>query len=212
MFDLRKLFLREARAHARAPQDPDSDYHPSDRRGEGLEVEYQTLIATQFRRWGISNNCVTIEVRQIGRAPDGYDVFVGMVRLAQWDRISGLRVLLGLPLLEAKVRKMVRATWLADFSHFGGLWLHASEQLQGTPAVGELRQLMLQLVPPSPAAPGQEEAGNSGYSSSSLPPGATAQPAASSQPLGSSAMPLMSLGEGDEPLPAPAPTSAPTPL
>lgn len=212
MFDLRKLFVREARQSVREPQDPDSDYHPSDRRGEGLEVEYQSLIATQFRRWGISNNCVTIEVRQIGRAPDGFDVFVGMVRLAQWDRTSGLRVLLGLPLLEAKVRRMVRATWLADFSHFGGLWLHASEQLHATAAFGELRELMLQLVPPSPAGPGQEEAGHSGYSSSSLSPGATAQPAASSQPPVSSAMPLASLGEGEEPAPAPAPTSAPTPL
>jgi hypothetical protein len=211
MFDLRKLFLREARARARQPQDPDSDYHPSDRRGEGLEVEYQSLIATQFRRWGISNNCVTIEVRQIGRAPDGYDVFVGMVRLTQWDRPSGLRVLLGLPLLEAKVRKMVRATWLADFSHFGGLWLHASEQLHGTAAMGDLRELMLQLVPPSPAGAGQEEAGHSGYSSSSLPPASSAQATASSLSPASGAMPLVSISGVDEPA-APAPTSAPTPL
>src|SRR5687767_9718677 len=110
MFDLRKLFVRESRA--RPEQDPDSEYHPSDRRGEGLEVEYQTLIATQFRSWGSSTGCVTIEVRQIGRAPDGYDVFVGMVRLAKWDRPSALRVLIGLPLLEAKVRKTVRSTWM----------------------------------------------------------------------------------------------------
>lgn len=169
MFDLRKLFIREVRAR-REPMDPDSDYHPSDRRGEGLEVEYQSLIATQFRRWGISTGCVTIEVRQIGRAPDGFDVFVGMVRLAQWDRPSALRVLLGLPLLEAKVRKTVRATWLADFSHFGGLWLHASEQLHATAAMGELRELMLQLVPPSPSSGAEDEGASSGYSSSSLPP------------------------------------------
>ncbi len=138
MFDLRKLFVREVRS--RKQHDPDSEYHPSDRRGEGLEVEYQTLIATQFRRWGIATGCVTIEVRQIGRAPDGFDVFVGMVRLAKWDRVSALRVLIGLPLLEAKVRKTVRSTWMADFSHFGGLWLHASESLHATPAAAELRR------------------------------------------------------------------------
>jgi hypothetical protein len=164
MFDLRKLFIREARG--RRNVDPDSDYHPSDRKGVGLEVEYQSLIATQFRRWGISNNCVTIEVRQIGRAPDGFEVFVGMVRLAQWERESALRVLLGLPLLETKVRKTVRGTWLADFSHFGGLWLHASEQLHNSPAIGDLRNLMLQLVPPAqPAAAGQ----TTDYGVSSLP-------------------------------------------
>lgn len=148
MFDLRKLFIRETRGHREA--DPDSDYRPSERQGEGLEVEYQSLIAQQFRRWGISPNCVTVEVRKIGQAPDGFDIFVGMVRLEQWERTSGLRLLLGLPLLEAKVRKNARSTWIADFSHFGGLWLHASEQLSHTSAMGELRDLMLHLTPPSP--------------------------------------------------------------
>lgn len=181
MFDLRKLFIREARD--RKSQDPDSDYHPSDRRGEGLEVEYQSLIATQFRRWGISINCVTIEVRQIGRAPDGYDVFVGMVRLGQWDRDSALRVLLGLPLLEAKVRKTVRGTWLADFSHFGGLWLHASEQLHASPAAAELRELLLRTVPPKPHPAGQPGTTTTDYGVSSLPP---------SQPSGSSAISQLS--------------------
>lgn len=170
MFDLRKLFVREARGPRE--QGPDSDYHPSDRRGDGLEVEYQTLIATQFRRWGISTSCVTIEVRQIGRAPDGFDVFVGMVRLAKWERPSALRVLVGLPLLEAKVRKMVRASWLADFSHFGGLWLHASEQLHGTTAMAELREVMVQLAPPShaPEAGADSGAFPNSQGTSSLPP------------------------------------------
>lgn len=172
MFDLRKLFAREARAAGKGPMpDPDSDYHPSDRNGVGLEVEYQQLIAQQFRRWGISPNCITIEVKRIGQAPDGYDVLVGMVRLAHWERDSALRVLLGLPMLEHKVRKTVRGTWLADFSHFGGLWLHASEQLNAEGGLGELRELMLQLVPPSPPGPssgaGQDP---SGYPSSTVPP------------------------------------------
>ena len=154
MFDLRKLFVREARRERGQALDPDSDYHPSDRKGEGLEIEYQSVIATQFRRWGLSSRSISIEVRRIGHAPDGFDVLVGMVRLGTWDRISALRVLIGLPLLEAKVRKAVRATWLADYSHFGGLWLHASEQVIGDPAAsGELRQLLMQLTPPASTCP-----------------------------------------------------------
>jgi hypothetical protein len=153
MFDLRKLFVRELRDRKRAQSDPDSDYHPSAPRGEGLEVEYQGLIADQFRRWGIEPGIVTIEVQLFGRAPDGFNVFVGMVRLARWEREPALRVLIGLPLLEAKVRKLVRASWLADFSHFGGLWLHASESLASGTCAAELRELMLQLAPASPASP-----------------------------------------------------------
>ena len=169
MFDLKKLFARELRPRKAGKLEPDSDYRPSDPRGEGLEVEYQDLIAGLFRRWGLEPGCVTIEVRLVGRAPDGFDVFVGMVRLAQWERASALRVLVGLPLLEAKVRKTVRATWLADFSHFGGLWLHASDQLSSGPAAAELRDLLLQLVPPSPAHAKAGAGQRSGaYPSSSL--------------------------------------------
>jgi len=206
MFDLRKLFVRESR---RKRRDPDSEYHPSDRRGEGLEVEYQSLIATQFRRWGISTACVTIEVRQIGRAPDGFDVFVGMVRLAQWERASALRVLVGLPLLEAKVRKTVRGTWLADFSHFGGLWLHASESLHATPAMTELRDLVLHLVPPSPPAAGEASSGSPEYGVSSLPQGASQigpsmsapTPLPTSQQSLAPSSQAASVTPGDEPVP-----------
>lgn len=152
MLDLKKLFSRHA-ASASRDQDPDSDYHPSQKPGDGLEVEYQRLIAHQFRRWGISSACTTVEVKRLGHAPDGFDVLIGMVRMTRWERISGLRMLLGLPLLEGKIRKAVRATWLADYSHFAGLWVHASEQMH--PCV-DLHELLTRLVPfaaqPSPVA------------------------------------------------------------
>ena len=167
MFDLRKFFVRTSAHLTKRDVDPDSDYHPSSKSGDGLEVEYQRLIANQFRRWGISPACATIEVRRLGQAPDGFDVLVGMVRLTRWDRISVLRVLLGLPLLEAKVRKSVRATWLADFSHFAGLWVHASEQMQPG---GELRDLLNRLAPFSTTAGAGPGSGGSYGSSSSLPP------------------------------------------
>ena len=159
MFDLRKLFDREARARHRREQglasEPaaDSDYHPSTPPGSGLEVEYHGLIANQLRRMGVSPDSISIEVRPIGKGPHGFDVLVGMVRLQRWDRVSALRVLVGLPLLEAKVRKMVRATWLADFSHFGGLWLHASEQVHASPGASELRELLRQLTAPADSPP-----------------------------------------------------------
>jgi hypothetical protein len=148
MIDLKKFFIRSA-ARPR-DREPDSGYHPSDRSTHGLEDEYQVLIANKFRRWGISPSCVTIEVRQLGKASDGFDVFIGMIRLTHWHRVSALRVLIGLPLLEGKVRKSIRATWLADVSHFAGLWLHASEQMQLT---GELQDLIALHAPISNSPP-----------------------------------------------------------
>lgn len=157
MFDFRRIFARSAHG----TDDPASDYHPSHKGGEGLEVEYQKLIADHFQRWGISPACVTIEVKKIGQGHAGYDVLVGMVRLNRWERTSALRLLLGLPVLEAKIRKTVRATWLADFSHFGGLWLHASEQLE---IPGELRELLSSLAPLSSSRSAGTQGASSGLS------------------------------------------------
>ncbi|MGV3572815.1 MAG: hypothetical protein ACO1PB_19640 [Ramlibacter sp.] len=158
MFDLRKLFARDG--SRRGDHGRDTEVDASLPAGHGLEAEYESLIADQCRRWGIADGVVTVEVRRIGRAPDGLDVYLGMVRLAQWERDSSLRLLLGLPLLETKIRRMVRTLWVGEMSHFGGLWLHASEQLHATPAMRELRELLIQLTPPSNARAGEDSGGD----------------------------------------------------
>ncbi|QJW84063.1 hypothetical protein HK414_09520 [Ramlibacter terrae] len=163
MFDLRKLFARDG--SRREDHGRDTEVDASLPAGRGLEAEYESLIANQCRRWGIADGVVTIEVRRIGRAPDGLDVYLGMVRLAQWERDSSLRLLLGLPLLETKIRRMVRTLWIGEMSHFGGLWLHASEQLHATPAMRELRDLLIQLTPPSHPRPGEDSGGEADPSS-----------------------------------------------
>ncbi len=160
-FDLRRIFAGGGSETATSGFEDaaDTDYLPVNGEGEGLETEYQSLIAAQLRRWGVSNQCITVEVRRVGQGADGYDVFAGMLRLVRWDRDSTLRVMLGLPLLEAKIRKTVRATWLADYSHFAGLWLHASERMK---APGELRELLAAVapLPGHPASPGGNLHGN----------------------------------------------------
>lgn len=197
MFDLRKLFARDGRH--RDDHGRDTEVSASLPAGQGLESDYEGLITSQCHRWGIADGVVTVEVRQIGRAADGLDVYLGMVRLAQWERDSALRLLLGLPLLETKIRKMVRTLWLGEVSHFGGLWLHASEQLNATNAMRELRDLLKHLTPPTMPRPddtGAFEAmpslsGNSLHSLSGSP-GTTAeaplapsvQPPAGEPPLG----------------------------
>ena len=151
MFNLKHIFHRRSQGHAIDDSTPDSDYQASGERGHGLEVEFQRLIEAQFHRWGVALSCISIEVRKIGTAADGYDVFVAMVRLMKWHRFSGLRVLLGLPLLEAKIRSAVRGTWLADHAHFVGLWLHSSEHLHDSEGLSELRDMLKEFAP-HPAA------------------------------------------------------------
>jgi len=167
MFGLMKLFLRPNRARARQHQEPGSEYGPPDVCSDGFEVEYQRLIDAEFRLWSIPTDHIRIEVRKMGVAADGYDVFVGMIRLVAWDRPAALRILLGLPILEAKVREAVRRTWLADHTHFVGLWLHSSEHLNATPAMTELHDLVMDLAPPLPR--GHKASGSGALPSPAFP-------------------------------------------
>jgi hypothetical protein len=177
MFDLRKLFVRDP--SRRSSNANETEVQLSQAPGKGLEAEYESLILNQLQRWGITEPGITLEVRQLGKAPDGLEVYAGMVRLARWERDPALRMLLGLPLLETKIRRLVRSVWIGEVSHFGGLWLHASEQLHSTGAMGELRDLLRQVAPAStPAQPEDTFNGMStgGHSVSALNPASTGTP------------------------------------
>jgi len=149
MFDIRQLFARATRARGAVFEGARDPTAPAPR--EGLEIECQDLITAHLCRLGICDTCATVDVRRLGKGPHGFDAMVGMVRLYRWERTSALRLLVGLPLIEAEVRTLVRGTWLADYSHFGGLSLHASEQLHEHPGMEELRELLLAFTPPAPA-------------------------------------------------------------
>ncbi len=172
MFDLSRLFRRK---DASGKADSESECRSS-QLGEGLASEYQGLIDSQFVRWGLSPQCVRVTVRSVGKRADGLDVFAGLVTLTAWERDTALRLLLGLPLLDARIRRRVQATWLTEYSHFDGLWLHPAQNL----AVGpELKELLISLTPARASEPGTSP--DSGLASlySDLP--AASQPPATSR-------------------------------
>jgi hypothetical protein len=121
----------------------------------GAEAEYERLVTTTLRRWGVDQDFARVEILRIGETPDGRDTFIAAVKLLQWNRRPGLRLLLGLPMLERKLRKAVRAHWVNDVTHFAGVWLQAGGALDDFSAVSELRQLIVALEGPHSGAPPQ---------------------------------------------------------
>lgn len=152
MLGLRKLLQRE-------PDDasPATDFDESGQSIDDIAEEYRALVIDQLIRGGVSPGCVEIEIRRSGRVLDGRHVFVAMVRLIHWERHSAVRLLLGFPILESRLRRTVRGSWLRDLSHFGGVWLHTSGQLQDSVTMQDLRAVLLDLEqhdsrPPSGAS------------------------------------------------------------
>jgi hypothetical protein len=114
---------------------------------EGLAADYQSLIESELRRWRLRTECLRVRVQSVGRRADGFEVFAGLLTLVEWERDTAVCISLGLPILDARVRKLVQASWLPEYSHYDGLWMHPSSQLR---APRELKDLLASLMPPVP--------------------------------------------------------------
>ena len=140
MIGFRKLLQRDV-----PEENPETEVDASGHSTDEITEEYRSTILDQLLRGGVSPGCIELEVRPSGKARDGRVIFVGMLRLVHWERTSAVRLLLGLPILESRVRRLTRGSWLHDVSQFGGMWLHASGQLQDSGAMEELRLLVVDI-------------------------------------------------------------------
>lgn len=128
-------------ARSREPGRPEGHTDESDVR-KALEQAYGDLLREQLAAWAIPPGMVGINIHRLGRAGDGLPIFIAMLRISRWIRVPGFRLLVGLPMLEASVSKAVSSSWLAELSHFGGVWLHASSTLHKEIPASELNGVL----------------------------------------------------------------------
>jgi len=123
-----------------------TDYQALGHASGGLEAEYQRLVEHHLVRWGVNASTATVEIQQIEQRRGRKDVFIATVCIEAWERNAVLRVLLGLPVLDKKVRQAVSALWLGDVSEFHGLRLKVSPVLHESRAASELHELLVGLT------------------------------------------------------------------
>src|SRR6478672_4026106 len=103
MIGFRKLLQRDV-----PEENPETEVDASGHSTDEITEEYRSTILDQLLRGGVSPGCIELEVRPSGKARDGRVIFVGMLRLVHWERTSAVRLLLGLPILESRVRRLTR--------------------------------------------------------------------------------------------------------
>lgn len=131
MLELKKLFQREGEVAS-------TEMHPNSTSIQEIQAEYRACVDEVLARAGISSECVEIEIRHQGALADGRPLLAIMLRLVNWERTSGLRLLLGLPMLERASRRLIGASWAAEASHYTGLWVHPSGQILDRSLLKEL--------------------------------------------------------------------------
>jgi hypothetical protein len=108
-----------------------------------LHVEYESLVARHVRQLGIPAELFELDVG--AKSFNGRNVYNCKIRLVRWNRSASLRLLVSLPLLEARIRKAVGESWLGEVSQFGGLWVHSSSALQGAEVEGDSQWAISEL-------------------------------------------------------------------
>jgi hypothetical protein len=143
---VRGVFKRVwAAAKGRRTSEHSTDYQNLEDVSGGLDAEYRRMVASHLDRLGVPPACAVVEVEQL-EDERGKQAFVATICVVAWDRNAVLRVLLGLPLLDKKVRKAAEVSWAADVSVFKGVQLRVTEALHASRATSELRHLVVSLT------------------------------------------------------------------
>lgn len=98
-----------------------------------IETYYLRVIGNCLKRMLVKEEDVQIGVKRTGTGPSGLSSFAGYVRILRWDPVVTPVVLQNLPVIDARIRKVVSASVLLEHTQFDGLWLQASSSMTGSP-------------------------------------------------------------------------------
>jgi hypothetical protein len=111
---------------------------------EQLQDELEQVTVRVLQKAGVHPACVAITIEHAATAADGRPLLRTMVALTQWDTDSALRLLLGVAHIERGMRRALGASWLSEAVHFGGVWVHPSNEILDGSSSG-MRQLAAAL-------------------------------------------------------------------
>jgi hypothetical protein len=98
-----------------------------------LEHYYLSVISDCLRRMLLPLGSFDVCVRRSGRAANGLSSFAGYVRILKWDAVCTPILLQNMPVIDGRVRKLVKASVLLEGTHFAGLWFQAGSEIEGSP-------------------------------------------------------------------------------
>lgn len=98
-----------------------------------IEEYYFRIISDALRRLLVQADTIEIRVKRAGTGPNGLPGFAGCVRVVRWDPVVTPVLLQNMPVIDARVRKLVDASVILEHTHFAGLWFQAASTTEGAP-------------------------------------------------------------------------------
>ena len=98
-----------------------------------IENYYLKIIVDCLRRMLVPADAIEVGVKRSGVGSTGLPAFAGYVRLLRWDPVLTPVLLQNMPVIDARIRKVVRASVILEGTHFAGLWFQATSDTEGSP-------------------------------------------------------------------------------
>jgi hypothetical protein len=98
-----------------------------------IENYYLRIFVDCLRRMLVPVDSIEVGVRRAGVGPSGLTAFAGYVRILKWDAVLTPVLLQNMPVIDARIRKVVDASLILEHTHFAGLWFQANSATEGAP-------------------------------------------------------------------------------
>ncbi|MBI5278530.1 MAG: hypothetical protein HY854_18975 [Burkholderiales bacterium] len=120
-----------------------------------IENYYLRIIVDGLKRMLVPSDAVEVGVKRSGTGPSGLAAYAGYVRLLRWDPVLTPVLLQNMPVIDARIRRVVHASVILEHTHFSGLWFQATDATPGAPKnlVGMPAELQWQSGGPTSTPP-----------------------------------------------------------
>lgn len=98
-----------------------------------IENYYLRIIVDSMRRMLVPPETIEVGVKRAGVGPSGLTAFAGYIRILKWDAVLTPVLLQNIPVIDARIRKVVDASVILEHTHFAGLWFQATSTTEGAP-------------------------------------------------------------------------------
>lgn len=98
-----------------------------------IERYYERVIVNCLERMQVSMDSIEVDVKRIGAPPAGLPSFAGYVRILKWDPAATPLLLQNLSAIDARIRKVVKASFILEHTEFAGVWFQATSGTHGAP-------------------------------------------------------------------------------
>lgn len=98
-----------------------------------IEHYYWRVIVDCLDRMLVCLDSIEVDVKRIGAGPAGLPTFAGYVRILKWDAAATPVLLQNLSVIDARIRKVVNASFILEHTDFAGVWFQATSSAHGAP-------------------------------------------------------------------------------